>query len=55
MSAISGTRIAPWIGVPDGNRALAFYTAAFGATVLHRLEKDDRIQVAQLVIGEAEF
>src|SRR5262245_22841081 len=49
------TRIAPWIAVPDGRRAVAFYTAAFGASVHHRLDDGPRTVIAQLVVDEAEF
>jgi PhnB protein len=48
--------IAPWITVPDGTRAVAFYEAAFGAVVRHRFADDDgRVQVARLAVDEAEF
>jgi PhnB protein len=49
------TSIAPWIAVPDGARALAFYTAAFGATVRHRLDDGDRTVIAQLTVDDAQF
>jgi PhnB protein len=55
MTAPFTTSIAPWIAVPDGARALAFYTAAFGASVLHRLDEGDRTVIAQLGIDEARF
>ena len=47
------TTIAPNLVVPDGVRAIDFYTAAFGAVVLHRVGDD--AGVAQLSINGAEF
>jgi PhnB protein len=50
------TSIAPWLSVPDGQSALDFYTAAFGAVERYRLEDDaHRVVVAQLAIDEADF
>jgi PhnB protein len=50
------TRIAPWLSVEDGTKAVDFYQAAFGARVLSRLGGDDGgVQVAQLSIGGAVF
>jgi PhnB protein len=53
-----GTRvpgIAPWLSVPDGLAAIAFYTAAFGARERYRLPDGDRVAVAHLAVGEADF
>jgi len=49
--------IAPWIEVPDGERAVEWYRAALGAVEGgHRFEDGaGRVQVAQLAIGDAEF
>src|SRR5262245_28281406 len=48
--------IAPWLSVPDGKAALEFYTTAFGAVELERLEDEGgQIVVAQLALGEARF
>jgi PhnB protein len=48
--------IAPWISVPDGDAALAFYTASFGAVELERLQDDaGHVVVAQLSLGQARF
>jgi PhnB protein len=47
------TTIAPNLVVADGLRAIAFYSAAFGAVVLHRVGDD--AGVAQLAIDGAEF
>ena len=50
------TSIAPWLSVPDGKAALEFYTTAFGAVELERLEDDaGQVVVAQLALGEARF
>lgn len=50
------TSIAPWLSVPDGDSAVEFYTAAFGAVELERLEDDTgRVVVAQLSLGGARF
>jgi uncharacterized glyoxalase superfamily protein PhnB len=47
------TQISPMLAVGDGNAAIAFYEAAFGATVLWRLG-DDHV-VAGLEIDGAPF
>jgi PhnB protein len=50
------TSIAPWLSVPDGKAALEFYTTAFGAVELERLEDEGgQVVVAQLALGEARF
>ena len=46
------TSIQPELWVDNPRDALAFYAAAFGATVLHRVGEGDDI-VAQLGVGEA--
>ena len=48
------TSIAPMISVSDGDAAIAFYQAAFGATVLWRLDGGGKI-VAGLEIDGAPF
>ena len=48
--------IAPWISVSNAADAVAFYTAAFGAFELYRLEDEaGELAVAQLAVGEADF
>jgi len=48
--------IAPWISVSNAAEAVAFYTAAFRAVELYRLEHEvGEIAVAQLAMGEADF
>src|SRR5215831_17892797 len=49
------TSIAPWLSVPDAGTALQFYTAAFGASELERLEDAGKEVVAQLSLGQARF
>jgi PhnB protein len=48
------TTIQPELWVDTPAEAIAFYEAAFGASVLHRVGDGDDI-VAQLAIGEAAF
>ena len=47
------TQIAPMLAVSDGNAAIEFYQAAFGAEVLWKLGEDEI--VAGLSIGGAKF
>ncbi|MFI5156139.1 MAG: VOC family protein [Chitinophagales bacterium] len=49
------TAIEPWLSVSDAHRALAFYTAAFGAEEKYRLEAPDNSLVLQLSIQGASF
>ena len=50
------TTIAPWLAVSDAQEAVDFYTAAFGAIELYRLEGDDgKLAVAQLSVDGAVF
>ena len=48
------TSIQPELWVETPGEAVAFYEAAFGATVLHRVGQGDNI-VAQLGVGDAAF
>jgi PhnB protein len=48
------TAIQPELWVEPTGAAIAFYTAAFGATVLHQVGDGDDI-VAQLAVGDAAF
>ena len=48
------TSIQPQLWVDRGAAAVAFYQAAFGATVLHRVGDGEDI-VAQLAVGDAAF
>lgn len=48
------TSIQPQLWVDQGAAAVAFYQAAFGATILHHVGQGDDI-VAQLAIGGAVF
>lgn len=47
--------IQPMLTVKGGARAVAFYEAAFGATVTYRIDDPDGNVVARLAIGGAEF
>ena len=48
------TQIAPMLAVSDGNAAIAFYKAAFGATLLWHLDGGGHV-VAGLSIDGAQF
>lgn len=48
------TSIQPQLWVDECAAAVAFYQAAFGATILHRVGEGDDI-VAQLAVGDAAF
>jgi PhnB protein len=48
------TSIQPELWVERASQAVTFYTAAFGARVLHRVGEGDDI-VVQLAVGEAAF
>lgn len=48
------TSIQPELWVDRAGQAVAFYTEAFGARVLHQVGEGDDI-VAQLAVGEAAF
>lgn len=48
------TSIAPLLSVRNGPAAIEFYQAAFGATILHRIDDGDSV-VARLAIERAEF
>jgi len=50
------TSIAPWLAVSDAQKAVDFYSAAFGAVEVYRLEGDDgKVAVAQLAVEDATF
>jgi PhnB protein len=49
-----GTQISPMLAVSDGDAAIEFYKAAFGATLLWRLDGGGHV-VAGLSIGGARF
>lgn len=49
------TTIAPLLSVRRGAQALAFYSAAFGATELFKIESPDGHVVAQLAVEGAQF
>ncbi|MBJ7598149.1 MAG: glyoxalase [Candidatus Nephthysia bennettiae] len=46
--------IAPWLAVEDAEKAVAYYSDAFGAVELYRLAGEDgKVVVAQLSVGGA--
>jgi len=47
--------LAPWLTVPDGQKALDFYTKAFGAVQSYRHEAPDGSLVLRLSVDGAEF
>lgn len=49
------TTIAPMLSVRKGASAIEFYKAAFGATVLYRVDTPDGALVAKLAMDGAEF
>ena len=49
------TEIAPLLSVRRGAAAVTFYTRAFGATELHRVESPDGALVCQLSVQGAKF
>ena len=49
------TKITATLSVRNGRNAIDFYTAAFGATELFRVEDPGGSVVAQLSVGGAEF
>lgn len=53
--ADSKTSIEPMLSVRRGAQAVEFYQAAFGATVLYRIDGEDGSVVAQLSCAGAKF
>lgn len=49
------TSIAPWLSVPNGEQALQFYTTAFGAKEVYRLDDNSGGLVCRLSVNGAEF
>jgi PhnB protein len=49
------TLVSPMLSVRRGAAAIAFYQAAFGATVVFRIDAPDGAVVARLAIDGAEF
>jgi len=53
---MSGARIAPWLSVDSGARAVEFYTRALGAETVDQLDgAAGVVEVARLRVGDAEF
>ena len=49
------TRISTFLNVRRGAEAIEFYTKAFGAVVVQRLDSDDGGVVAHLTVGTGDF
>jgi PhnB protein len=49
------TSIAPWLTVRDGETAVTFYKAAFGAVEVYRMDAPDAGVVVRLSVNGAEF
>jgi PhnB protein len=50
------TSLAPWLTVPDGEKAVSFYKSAFGATEAYRLDMPpEEGTVVRLSVNGAEF
>jgi PhnB protein len=49
------TKIAPFLSVRNGVKAVDFYKAAFGAIEIFRIDSENREVVAQLSVEGAEF
>ena len=47
--------IAPWLSVVNSMKAIAFYTSAFGAVEVYRMEDPDGGLVVKLSVDGAEF
>jgi PhnB protein len=55
MTQPTKNSLAPWLEIPDGPRALAFYKSAFDASETYRHDNPDGSFVIRLNAGGAEF
>lgn len=55
INATAKTSIAPMLSVRAGAKAIEFYKAAFGASVIFRVDAPDGAVVARLSVDGAEF
>jgi PhnB protein len=55
MTQRSGNSLAPWLEIPDGPRALAFYKSAFDAEETYRYDNPEGGFVVRLNANGAEF
>ena len=56
MTSPIATSIAPWLAVSDGARAVEYYTRAFGAVEVYRLDGENgKVEVARLEVDGADF
>jgi len=49
------TSLLPWLTVQDGEKAVSFYKAAFGAKEVYRLDEPGAGVVVRLEVGAAQF
>lgn len=49
------TALTPWLTVRDGERAVSFYKAAFGAKEVYRLDEPGAGVVVRLEVGAVQF
>jgi len=55
MSQNIATSIAPWLTVKSSVKAIQFYTSAFSAVEVYRIESPDGAAVVRLSVNGAEF
>jgi len=55
MTPATTNSLAPWLEIPDGHRALAFYKSAFDATETYRYDNPEGGFVVRLNASGAEF
>ena len=53
--SLASAKVAAFLSVRNGVKAVEFYKAAFGATELFRFDAEDGTVVAQLAIGRSDF
>jgi uncharacterized glyoxalase superfamily protein PhnB len=46
MTQRSGNSLAPWLEIPDGPRALAFYKSAFDAEETYRYDNPEGVSLS---------
>jgi PhnB protein len=53
--SLANAKLAAFLSVRNGVKAVEFYKTAFGATELFRFDAEDGTVVAQLAIGQSDF
>lgn len=53
--SLANAKLAAFLSVRNGVKAVEFYKAAFGATEFFRFDAEDGTVVAQLAIGKSDF